>query len=184
MLIDQYLPHYHVRAQYQLEVNAPLARAYAAARNLDMRASPLVRWLYRLRGMPPQSLSLEGMLQWGFVMLAEQPPEEFVFGLIGRFWSHSPQVQPIEARAFAAFDQPGLAKAAGNMTFTPQRDGRLLLATETRVHCLDEASRRSFRRYWLLIGPFSGLIRREWLRLVKQRAEAPPTAHPSPEMRP
>ena len=45
------------------------------------------------------------------------------------------------------------------------------LSTETRVLATDEASRRAFRRYWLVIRPFSGLIRRVWLRAIRQRAE-------------
>ena len=46
-----------------------------------------------------------------------------------------------------------------------------LLATETRVLCLDTASRRRFRLYWTLIGPFSGLIRKDILRSIKRQAE-------------
>lgn len=43
-------------------------------------------------------------------------------------------------------------------------------ATETRVQCLDTASRRSFRRYWRVVGPFSGLIRWVMLRAVREAA--------------
>jgi hypothetical protein len=39
------------------------------------------------------------------------------------------------------------------------------------VRCTDEGSRRAFRRYWLLVGPFSALIRRLWLREVRRAAE-------------
>jgi hypothetical protein len=45
------------------------------------------------------------------------------------------------------------------------------LATETRVHVPDLVSRRRFRRYWRVIGPFSGLIRVLVLRAAKRRAE-------------
>ena len=44
------------------------------------------------------------------------------------------------------------------------------LTTETRVLLTDERSRRAFRRYWLLIRPFSGLIRRQWLAAIVHRA--------------
>ena len=46
------------------------------------------------------------------------------------------------------------------------------LATETRVHVPDPASRRKFARYWLVVRPFSGLIRVQVLRAAKRRAEA------------
>ena len=48
--------------------------------------------------------------------------------------------------------------------------GRCLLATETRVHVEDPASRRAFRRYWFVIRPFSGLTRILFLRAVRAQA--------------
>jgi hypothetical protein len=44
------------------------------------------------------------------------------------------------------------------------------LTTETRVRCTDERSRRAFARYWYVIRPFSGLVRRSWLRAARRRA--------------
>ncbi|MGA7641496.1 MAG: hypothetical protein WBW56_04765, partial [Syntrophobacteraceae bacterium] len=102
----------------------------------------------------------------------DKPCNELVFGLIGRFWAASTQIQRVNADAFIKFDQPGFAKAVGNMAFIAQGDGSVRVTTETRVLCPDDASRRCFRLYWLFIGPFSGIIRKEWLRLIKQGAEA------------
>jgi len=48
------------------------------------------------------------------------------------------------------------------------------LTTETRVLCSGTAALRSFKRYWLVVGPFSGLIRRHILRAIARVAEAPP----------
>lgn len=172
MLIDRFLPRYDVSARYHIDIHAPIERVYSAARHLDMSDSWVVRWLYRLRGLPQSSLTLDGMLKWGFVLLADQPSQEIVFGLIGRFWSLSAPIEPVTANAFVDFHRPGCAKAVGNMAFSPQDGGIVRVTTETRVYCLDAASRRNFRFYWLLIGPFSGLIRQEWLRLIKRRAEA------------
>jgi len=42
-----------------------------------------------------------------------------------------------------------------------------VLSTETRVQAVDDRSRRAFRLYWLVVGPFSSLIRRRWLRAVE-----------------
>ena len=173
-LIADFLPRYDVRARYRTSVQASLRQAYAAARAMDMRHSRVVRWLYRLRGLPRDDLSFEGMFKWGFVLLADQPPRELVFGLIGRFWSPVPGIQQIEAGDFTAFDRPGFAKAVGNIAFAAQGHGRVRVTTETRVLCLDPAGRKRFMLYWLLIGPFSGLIRKAWLRLIKQAAETPP----------
>lgn len=171
MLIDHYLPHYDINARYEIEIRAPLLGVYEAARTLDLKDSRITRALFRLRGLPEANLALEGMLKWGFILLADEPEREIVLGLIGRFWVRSPRIQSVPAEAFIGFNQPGLAKAAMNLAFIQKEDGIVRLTTETRVFCLGADSRRSFRRYWFLIGPFSGLIRREWLRLIKRRAE-------------
>ena len=39
-----------------------------------------------------------------------------------------------------------------------------ILRTETRVRARGGRARRAFCLYWLLVGPFSALIRRRWLR--------------------
>jgi len=175
MLIDQVLPTCDISARYKMDIHAPIERVYSSARYLDMSDSWMVRWLYRLRGLPQNSLTLDGMLKWGFVLLADQPSQEIVFGLIGRFWTHSAQIQPVTADTFVEFHQQGYAKAVGNIAFTPQGADLVRVTTETRVYCPDDASRRNFRLYWLVIGPFSGIIRKEWLRLIKQQAEALPS---------
>jgi hypothetical protein len=48
----------------------------------------------------------------------------------------------------------------------PGADGHSRLSTETRVLALDGKSRLAFRIYWLVVGPFSALIRRRWLRAI------------------
>jgi hypothetical protein len=48
----------------------------------------------------------------------------------------------------------------------------VILTTETRVRCTDPAIRRAFLRYWRVIRPFSGLVRREALRLARVDAES------------
>jgi hypothetical protein len=81
-------------------------------------------------------------------------------------------MQNINAENFREFDTTGFAKAAWNFALTETGKGEIFLRTETRVKCLDEESLASFRFYWRFVQPFSGLIRREMLRLIKQKAEA------------
>ena len=58
------------------------------------------------------------------------------------------------------------------MNFLVQREGEATrVTTETRVLCADDA-RPKFRLYWMLIRPFSGLLRRFMLRAIRQEAEA------------
>jgi hypothetical protein len=61
-----------------------------------------------------------------------------------------PSPETNDPAGFAAFSEPGWAKAALSFQLTPTADGTVL-AAETRVMATDEASRRRFGRYWRLI---------------------------------
>jgi hypothetical protein len=55
----------------------------------------------------------------------------------------------------------------------PLLDGGSRVSTETRVMPTDDTSRRAFGRYWGVVRPFSGLIRRRILALAKRDAPRP-----------
>ena len=171
MLLDRFLPVYEVRTRYQDFLPAPAEQAYALARDLDWSRSPLVSLLFKLRGLGQTRLkpSLENMQKLGFLVLGEEPGRELVVGVVGRFWLPSGGVQRVSPADFVGFDRPGYAKAAVNFLADPLPGGGCLLSTETRVQCLGPQARRYFRLYWALIGPFSGLIRKEALRLVRRQ---------------
>jgi hypothetical protein len=184
MLIDEFMPEPQFAERHAVRVAAPPERAWEAVRKLDLRGSLLVRGLFALRSVPalfsghrpkgrPAGLgsTMEGLLRSGFVLLAERPPREIVLGLTGRFWTPAGGISRVEADEFRAFDRPGLALAAWNFTVLPTDEGSLV-ATETRVRCTDAAAHRSFARYWRVIRPFSGLIRREALRAIRRAAES------------
>jgi len=116
-------------------------------------------------------MTVEGLQQIGFRLLARREDGEIVFGLIGKFWTSSAGILPFQPEEFVSFDSKGYAKAAGNLLAVPITSHRTRLITETRVQCTSSWSRARFALYWSLIRPFSGLIRREWLRLIKQHAE-------------
>ena len=102
-------------------------------------------------------------------MLDDVPGEGIVLGLTGQFWRlrGGDRGRARTAEEFLAYTRPDACKAVIDF-----RVGQSLLSTETRVHVPDLVSRQKFRRYWLAIRPFSGLIRVLFLRAVRQRAEA------------
>jgi hypothetical protein len=53
-------------------------------------------------------------------------------------------------------------------------DGWSSITAETRVMATDVARRGGMGRYWRLIVPGSGLLRRQWLDGIKHRAESAP----------
>jgi len=55
----------------------------------------------------------------------------------------------------------------------PYGDRSAIVTMETRVRCTDQNSRRRFRRYWLLVGPFSHLLRKTALRVYAKKLEGP-----------
>ena len=184
MLLDTFLPDYDAREYHATDVHAPGEQVYAALRTADLGASPIIRGLFMLRGLAlllqpragrprRQPLTLDDFLQSSFVLLGERPDEELVLGLIGRFWTPGGDIQRIAPAQFQAFAEPGYAKAVWNFVLRPRAHGGVHLSTETRVQCLDAASRRRFRRYWTLISPWSGLIRREMLRTIRRAVEQP-----------
>ena len=73
-------------------------------------------------------------------------------------------------QTFKTLLPPGFALAAMNFMVTPDGPGASIISTETRVFANSPESRRKFARYWRVIYPGSALIRRMWLRAVRQRA--------------
>jgi hypothetical protein len=172
MLIDDFLPDYDVRERHRTEVYASLDEVYAAVRRLDLSHAKLTRWLFRLRGIPCSAqFSLDNFLSMRFILLGEKPNEELLLGLVGRFWTLTGQLRRLNSEGFRNFKERGYAKAAWNFSLSAKPNETVLLETETRVYCLDESSRRRFRFYWLFIGAFSKLVRREILQSIKRDAE-------------
>lgn len=186
MLIDEFLPHYDVTEYHELAIPVPPARTYAAIWEADFAASSIVKGLFALRSIPaalsdPASLrrfsnrlTLRQILQRGFCLLGEERGREVVLGVTGQFWKPTGNISPIEAARFREPLPAGTARAAWNFAVRERGDGTSLLTTETRVLCADDEARRSFRRYWRVVGPFSALIRRYMLASVRRQACAAP----------
>ena len=116
--LDRALPVWHYRERHSLHVAAPPERALAAA--LEVRAAdvPLVRLLFRLRGLRPEARGtlLDAMRKDGFERFAEG-----VYVAIGRPWMPSGGLHPV--RDFADFAEPGFAKMAMDFRAAPEQGG-------------------------------------------------------------
>src|SRR5262245_51654149 len=189
MLLDGFLPNFHVRTRHAIRVATPPERVYACLRSTDFDHWGVARTLYAMRALPAfptapketwrrfsrelrrQRFTLEDLLTNGFAVLGERPGEELVLGTVGRFWRARGQLCATSQERFVEPAPPGTAKAAWNFSVRRHPNGGTELRTETRVLCADSATRWRFRVYWTLIRPFSGLIRREMLAAVRQQAE-------------
>ena len=76
-------------------------------------------------------------------------------------------------RQFADYREPGAVKMAYDFTVADAGAGWTHIVTETRIQVLDDPTRRGLARYWRLIVPGSGLLRRQWLDGIRRRAENP-----------
>ncbi|HYG20733.1 MAG TPA: hypothetical protein VD816_17465 [Ohtaekwangia sp.] len=167
---DTHLPHYQFREYHTITVRAKPERIYPMIRSFDFSGSKLIKILFMLRGLPAVMVRMEGVQKEKFVLLQEQMNTEIIIGLIGQFWKPDGNLKVFSPAEFATIDEPGHAKATWNFRLVPQAD-TTVVETETRIHCTDSEALRKFSRYWFLIRPFSGLIRREMLKAIKKSAE-------------
>jgi hypothetical protein len=75
---------------------------------------------------------------------------------------------------FADYREQGAVKMAYDFNVEDAGGGWSTISTETRVLATDDATSRGMGRYWRLIVPGSGLLRRQWLDGIKRRAESMP----------
>jgi hypothetical protein len=154
--LDAYLPSYEFSTRHELSVDAPPELADRAIRTVTYREVPLVRALLFPRGLGlrrAEERVLPNIVPRGQV-LEDVPGEGMVVALTGHFWRATGRGRSEAARAVVDFRA------------LPGR-----LSTETRVRVPD-SSRREFERYWRIVRPFSGMIRKDLLRAAKRRAEA------------
>ena len=185
MLLDDVIPEYDAASRYSTFVSAEPPAVYRVARAADLGQGWLVRLLMGVRAAPALTMAVLGgrrslparavgapaMGALRFTLIDEKPGEEFVLGIMGRFWQLTGGVVPADAGRLRQLPDPGLAQGIWNFRVEPSAEGTLL-STETRVRCGDEAARISFLRYWRFIRPASGLIRRSMLRQIRRSAES------------
>ncbi|MGI8638502.1 MAG: hypothetical protein ACR2MG_00895 [Pyrinomonadaceae bacterium] len=171
MLIDDFMPGYDFCETHDIKISAKAENVYRVLNEIDLCDSAIIRWLFRLRGLPTSGMKLREMRKMGFETLGAKENEEVLLGLAGKFWTLTGNLRKVDADNFREFDEKGFAKATWNFSLE-ETNGKTLLTTETRIKCLDAESRKSFGFYWTLIQPFSGLIRKEMLKTIKKKAES------------
>jgi len=173
--LDGLLPEWHFRERHRRSTSAPATALLAAAEHVTWAEVPVMKALMGIRSKGRLRRSadkrvLDDMAAAGFAVLSRTSDEVVIAGL-GRPWARGGDRAPRLAEqadpvgVFTGFAAPGWAKMAVNFRVSNDE-----LTTETRVLLTDQDSRRAFGRYWLLIRPFSGLIRRQWLAAIARRA--------------
>ena len=185
MMLDWLLPEFDATLVEHRVVDGEPEAVYRAVTTLDMAAlassSPAVRVLFAVRGTAERLLAAllgrpapeppsQGPLRLGdmpgqgeWVKIADEPPREFAFGAIGRFWDGETTWKTIDAHEFVAFDEPGFAKLACSISLRRYGTARTLASYEVRTLALDPESRVRFLRYWRVVRPGVAIVMRAFL---------------------
>jgi hypothetical protein len=171
-LLDEVLPEYDISATYSIHVRAEPQCIYAVLQK-GLPQGMLTRILMAIRRFPGRIQNTTPPSSDAFYRLKEATNRELVLGIIGQFWKPGVRLIPIHSlEDFLAFHRDGFCKAALNLTIEEKAPRQSILKTETRVMAYGKA-KAPMKRYWRVIGPFSGLIRKEVLRKIKRQAENP-----------
>jgi hypothetical protein len=179
--IDEFAPAWQFREVHRIRVLAPEPHIYRSIKKVTAEEVTLFRaltWIRRFGRAGPAGILnppaheplLEVATRTGFLLLADDSVRELAFGIV--VIAPPETRRPVTPEQFKDLSAPGIAKAV--MDFRIEEagdDGRSVVSTETRVQATDASARRRFARYWALIRPGSGFIRRMWLRAIKRRAE-------------
>ena len=160
--LDQLAPAWQFQEIHQVRTGVSCAKAWTAIKDVtagEVRFFRLLTWIRRFGRPGPESILnppagvpiLEVATRTGFRRLAEEAEREIVVGVV--------VIPPDAARAFM------------NFRVTDAGTGGCVVTTETRVDATEGSARRHFAMYWRVIYPGSAMIRRMWLRALKERAE-------------
>jgi hypothetical protein len=189
-ILAQMMPVFRMRQIDHVAVEAPPQEAWAALEAFDASSIPFVRWLFdlrlvparieaRLRGGPPPPRARLGLRDvgapgTGFHRLGERAGRELCVGAIGKFWQPDIEFAARAKERFVDFAEPGFGRLAWSLRVDPRVGGGSWITFELRVGATDDGAWAKFRRYWLLIGQFSHLIRRGMLARFEQLLGAAP----------
>ncbi len=177
--LDEFAPQWQFQEYHAIRVAAPPARVFDAIKRVRANEIALFRTLTWIRrgGQPlPESILNAGdresliavATRSGFVTLADDPPRELVIGTVvlappGTRGTLTPQTFHMQL-------PPGFALATMNFVVSADGPNASFVSTETRVFANSAAARRRFAAYWRVIYPGSAIIRKMWLRAIRQRA--------------
>lgn len=163
MLIDKYLPAYHFNELHSIEVNG----IYQKMLQCDFSNSSLIKFLFRLRGMPEEVYSIEHLTSMGFIKLDEEPGKEILYGMVTDNPMFNTCQSNISSKEFTQKEDGNIIKAVINFKLQDKSNSQHIISTETRVWCGSKAMKSKFKYYWFFIKPFSQLIRKSMLRQMK-----------------
>lgn len=169
-MLNKYLPEYHFKEKHSKIIKAPAGIVYPQVRHLNFNSSLITHILFIFRGLNTKNLSFDNLIDKGtFFTLEEEENKEWVIGILTRSFLIPVVLKPGET--YKEWNPGKGIKIAWNFLLEDINNGHTKVSTETRILCLSRLYRFWFTIYWLIIRPFSGLIRLEMLRIVKKNSQ-------------
>jgi hypothetical protein len=164
--LDAWLPEWDIATRHETVLPLEAERGLALTLGLPAGADLISKALLTARGLR-SGISIERFFAGHHFEELERTPTTFVVGASGRPWLPVPELRPFAEAA------PMTVRFAADIRTEPNGEGGCILSTETRVAAVDDAARRLFRCYWIVVGPLSGVLRKRWLRAAAERAARP-----------
>jgi hypothetical protein len=180
--LDDVLPEYQFSERHSLRIHARPEQVMQAVRGSTWGDLPSLTTLLKIRGAvlrePWRDTGafardqgvLEAFRASGF-FFGGSDHEILIAGAIDMRARRRPELHSLQE--VADYREQGWIKNAFDFEVKDAGGGWSTLTTETRMAVQPELSRGP-AIYWRLIVPGSGLLRREWLRSIRRRAETGP----------
>ena len=185
--LDELMPEYQFSERHSARVHARPEQVILATRQSTFADLKSLLTLLKIRGVvlrtPFHDMGdlqtqriLDKFAEAGYLFDGSEQ-EIAMFGVWNVRANRRPEVHTLQE--YADYRDPGAVKMAFDFTVEDMGDGWSTLRAETRVAATDASTLRGVGRYWRLIVPGSGLLRRQWLKAIKKRAESLPNLQSS-----
>ena len=181
ILLDDIMPEYQFFERHSARIHARSELVMQAIRQSTFGDMKSLMTLLKIRGAAlrihdsgdflQDKRVLDAFSESGYLSGGSEH-EIVMFGVWNARANRRPEVRT--SQEFAAYREQGAVKMAYDFNVEDTGGGWSTISTETRVLALDDVTRRGMGRYWRLIVPGSGLLRRQWLEGIKKRAESMP----------
>ena len=168
MLIDDFMPVYEFDATQTIKVSAAPEAVFAAFKTFKLGDSTTIRWMFKMRGIPTENVTIKDFAAVNFNILGETPNKEIVLGLAGKFQSLTDKLLNVAPADFADFSEPNLIKAVWNFAIV---DAQTSVVSAIRISTADADARRKVEKSWPMMKPPLEMVRGEILKLIKKQAE-------------
>lgn len=150
--LNRFLETYQFSEFHTITIHTSKEAVWKTLNEIDFMKSKVIQSLFFLRGMQSHSVKLDDLKKFINPVFIEENQEIILCSTEKAFW--------------------GTCTLAWNF-YLQEIDGKTTeLSTETRVFLPSRKDFLAFRCYWLFIEPFSRLIRRIMLSLIKKEAES------------